>query len=699
MGHQQPLYLWFVLLGLVPILIHLLLRFRVRRVRWGPTYILERALERLKQEKRWLVWLLLASRVLVGVALGYAFARPFLQAHTDDATTGGAIHHVVLLDNSYSMAYTPGEITTDEEGRRLLTLLADRWPRGAPYSVYSLAGGIRPVAEKQSRGDGQGFREILSEVALRDGSVDLGEALETIHRRTGGQDTEVILVGDGQAANWSRQRGLEAAAHCSYLWIRPQAEPKVNLYLTHLALPGQVVLTGDLVRVNVRIQCSRNASEPVSGVCELALPGQGRQRKTATVLPGQFRDVAFDVRLHQPGLHYLKAELRLPDGLPWDNTITAAMEVCERITVGVFRSTEGRAFDRSFDYLDLAFPGADAGVVVVEGTDEDWQDLERFDAVLLDDPETIGGRRAAALLTYVRHGGGLIVGLGPHFRAEQLAQRDRPLLANAAFERRQMRPLSGTAFWSLDLSSFSAPVFAALDTHDADGPRGTKFYGYWSAAREEDGEPRTVLARLDNGAPWLLGRRLGFGRVLVMTSGLSGAWNSLPVRGAYVHMVHRLVAYTTGGRRAPMNVRRGEPILAYVPENTHTVMTGPLEAPASPETRPLAARVREGRPIAAYDGALAHNGLYELRTLGGGAPRKRFAAVYDDRQEGDVTCLDEEAARAIVDRFGWSVVRDEASLRTWIEERAGGRELYALVLAALAFLLFAESWLSWKVGS
>ena len=51
-----------------------------------------------------------------------------------------------------------------------------------------------------------------------------------------------------------------------------------------------------------------------------------------------------------------------------------------------------------------------------------------------------------------------------------------------------------------------------------------------------------VLARFDDGAPALLERRVGSGRVLLWTSSLDLAWNDLPLKPVFLPFVHRSCA-------------------------------------------------------------------------------------------------------------------------------------------------------------
>lgn len=698
MGYNQPLFLWFLLLGLIPIVIHFVMRLRVRRVRWGATYLLERAIARLEEQEKWKYYLLLAARTLVGLALAYAFARPFLPRSEGDQLASQNLHHVILVDNSYSMTYAPGGATSVfENGLQLLRAVVERWPRGETYSIYTLAGGLEAVVERQSTADGQKLAEQLGRLRMRDGAVDMARAVQEVRRRSASERLDLILLGDAQASNWDSARRTEASADTRALWLMPGPAAEPNLSLTALTVPGQTILKDDLVQLMVRVQCSRQARDPQPVTCELTLPGEGTQRKTATVLPGRFRDMPFDVRFREAGVHAVKVDLKTADGLPWDNTITASVLVRDRLRLGVCADAPARAFENAADFLSvIATAGTNAtGLTVAAIPEITPAAVVGFDAVALDNPLGLDGKRQATLEAYVRGGGGLLVFGGPNLTPSATPALTSPWPARFGATP-AVRPTSGINCWSIQLGTLAHPCFQALDTRDSDGLSGVKIFGYWPAELATGAE---ALARLDNGDLWLAGRQCGFGRVLMLTSGLSGSWNNLPVLGSYAHFLHRSLAYVTAGQEAPLNVRRGDEIVALGAAETVTILAGPLGGREETVNHVLATGVREGRPVKTYTGTLALNGLYALRTVTGGKTEERLVSVYDDRSEGEVAPLTAPDESRLVEQFGWRILRNTAEVRRYLAESGGGRETYVWLIALLLLLLFAESWLSWKVAT
>ena len=67
---------------------------------------------------------------------------------------------------------------------------------------------------------------------------------------------------------------------------------------------------------------------------------------------------------------------------------------------------------------------------------------------------------------------------------------------------------------------------------------GARFYSYRAVAPAKDAQ---ILARFDDGAPALVERRVGNGRVLMWTSSLDLQGNDLPLKSVFLPFVHRMV--------------------------------------------------------------------------------------------------------------------------------------------------------------
>src|SRR6185503_4097407 len=106
---------WFVAAGSalasIPIIIHILNRRRFKVIRWAAMEYLLQAMRKNRRRLKFEQWILLAMRCLLIFLMGLALARPLGCENNSIAALGGqrTALHVIVIDNSYSMAYESGD--------------------------------------------------------------------------------------------------------------------------------------------------------------------------------------------------------------------------------------------------------------------------------------------------------------------------------------------------------------------------------------------------------------------------------------------------------------------------------------------------------------------------------------------------------------------------------------------------------------
>src|SRR4051794_10672432 len=139
----------FVAAGLgamsVPIIIHILNRRRFKTVTWAAMEFLMRAMRKNRRRLEFEQWILLATRCLVVFLLGLALARPMGCEKSSFAHLAGRTGlNVIVLDNSYSMAYQadrPGAKTHLDQAKKIVDRLIEQMSSGGESVVLITAAG------------------------------------------------------------------------------------------------------------------------------------------------------------------------------------------------------------------------------------------------------------------------------------------------------------------------------------------------------------------------------------------------------------------------------------------------------------------------------------------------------------------------------------------------------------------------------
>ena len=116
----HPLLLWGLAIAAVPVLIHLINMMRHRRVEWAA---MEFLLISQKKHRTWVILkqlLLLLLRMLAIAAMALLVAQPLLNNRLSRIFGRVKTHHVILLDDSYSMSDRWDDTSAFQEAKKVI---------------------------------------------------------------------------------------------------------------------------------------------------------------------------------------------------------------------------------------------------------------------------------------------------------------------------------------------------------------------------------------------------------------------------------------------------------------------------------------------------------------------------------------------------------------------------------------------------
>ncbi len=214
-----------MLIAGLPVLIHLINMFRHRRMRLGGDGV---SACQPARDRTWVLLkqlLLLLMRVGAVAAVVLMLAKPYLPSRWGGVLDRRNIHHVVLLDDSYSMTDRWADTTAFDEAKATVERIAEDASRQARRQSFSLlrfsqAGGEDGDARPDVLDEpiGGGFLEQLggqlrklaaSETAV--GPLGALEAVERVFARDASEQRIVYLLTDFRARQWRNPAELVPA--------------------------------------------------------------------------------------------------------------------------------------------------------------------------------------------------------------------------------------------------------------------------------------------------------------------------------------------------------------------------------------------------------------------------------------------------------------------------------------------------------
>ena len=245
LNFAQPWMLWGLLALLIPVLIHLINRWRHQSRPWAAMEFLLQATREMRGRKQLRHYLILTVRTLAVTALVLALSRP--RSSSWLGSRGGRVDNVIIVfDRSASMEIRPeGEKNTLR--RAALEQLKDAMKQMSStrfFLLESVGGTLIEVSYPDALPG-------LSEVAASDTSADIPSLVEKSAQILGDNLTgkaELWIVSDMQASNWAPDSGRWALAQGAL-----QALPE-KPFVRVLAMKEQVSLNRSIHVAGARVK-------------------------------------------------------------------------------------------------------------------------------------------------------------------------------------------------------------------------------------------------------------------------------------------------------------------------------------------------------------------------------------------------------------------------------------------------------------
>jgi hypothetical protein len=618
MNFIAPLF-FVALAGLaIPVLIHLIQREKKQIMRFPSLMFVQRVPYKSIQRRRIHNWLLLMVRLTALALIILAFARPFFERQDLPTAGTGAREVVVLLDQSYSIGY------------------GDRWER-ARSAAYEAVNGLGASdrgsvvlfssgAEIALRSTATGERERLTAAVAAakptDGATRYAPALKvagSILAESPLPRREVVLISDFQRGGWRGEEGARLPAGSTVTPVMIGGNEELpNVSVTAVSFARSTFSNQERVAVTA-VVVNRNMRSLTGGQLALEIGGRPVQTQPLTVEASSSASVTFEpVTVASASM---RGTVRAGnDALPADNVFNFVLSPAEPVRVIVVdRGGTGSAalyLTRALAIGDA--PRFETTVRQPDAVSDD--DLRRASTVVLNDI-AVPGALARRLARFVEMGGGLLVALGP--RASWPQDVDiLPAAVQAPIDRTR-----GDAA-RIGALEYGHPVFEPFRAPRSGDFAAARIYGYRGV---EPSPMAQILARFDAGAPALLERRTGTGRVLLWTSSLDLAWSDFPLKPVFLPFVHRAVRHLSAyAEPAPWST-------------VGQVLDASFGAPAS---QPLGGVVitPSGRQVPVDDEGgevleLTEQGFYELRTKASEGAAAVVASNVDSA-ESDLTTMD-----------------------------------------------------------
>jgi aerotolerance regulator-like protein/VWA domain-containing protein/CARDB protein len=728
MAFLNPLLLFGAGAISVPIIIHLLTKRKIKRVVWAAMQFLQTSVQRNQRRINLEDLILLALRCLLLLMLALALARPAFRRASAAFFGKGSETAVIAIDNSYSMSATDGVTSRFDKAKKAAEQIIDAMPTGSSAAVLFASDTVRRAIPEPTF-DFNLARKIIRDGALSDHATDhrpaLRESLDILGRHAGSRKT-IYLVTDNQALGWRQLGEIRRMLDAAKLEVKTRlvivGDPEErNLGVSDLRLASALAPANQSVRFEVEV--TNYGREDAANV-QVGISVDGEQPSDEAAIESipaaTSKAVSLFVRFREPGGHSVTAKIA-HDHLPADDERTVAVRAIKEINVLLVDGDPGaEARESEVFFLEHALtpvpPAEKANYFIKTKTispgELEAEKLSDFEAVVLANVIDVSDTTLTSLDRYLRRGGGLIVFPGAKINAnfynEKMAKQSGFLpatfgsahgnaddqenffhLQDKGYDHPIVSPWKDPAAGTLATAHFYRafelkPVAAVYDRRGGEAASHDR-RSQTAATDNVGGEPQVVV-RYSDGAPAVIERTWGFGRVVQFGSTASTKWNDLPVRPVFVPLVHRTLGAIVNREDERLNVRVGTPF-EFACDYELTGKDATITRPGGTKAGNVQRRVTavNGVPILKFDETDVA-GAYDVSF---GAEASTASAIKFAAQPDPAESKLEELHQAEIDSLAPAVsaIRWTPGMNlveTFEKERSGSEIWLALALCALA---------------
>ena len=662
-----------VFLGLaaiaVPILVHLIQKERSTLIQFPSLMFVRRIPYQSVRRRKLRHWFLLSLRIAAIALIVLAFARPFFSqgAMAVAAAGGGSREIVVLLDNSASMGYGDHWQRAQDAARDAVGSL------GVTDRASLVLFGRNADEQLRSASDRDRFEAAVGAARVSSNGTRYGPALklaESILERSNLPRREVILISDMQRTGWTGSEDVRFAENVQLQLVPITSDDTANVSVPSITF-GRAEFSGQ-ERITLTAGVTSRGQAASNVPVTLEVDGRVVETQNVSIAANSSASVQFQpfTLASTTARGVVKAGT---DALQADNAFHFVLAPSRPVSVLVV--DQGDDPLATF-YLTRALAVGTTPAFQVETMPPVRvapASIERRSIVVLNNTPIPPGVGMAGLRTFVEQGGGLLVVAGERTAWPSNDTSLMPGQIGGLMDR-----MSGQA-GTIGFRDYSHPIFEVFKAPRSGDFTTADIYRYRSL---QTGPEDRILARYDDGAVAMAERRVGTGRVIVVTTSLDDSWNTLAKRPIYLPVVHQTMRYLA--RYEPpsewRSVGQVVDLSALLQERVDRVVV----APSSEQTK-----------LTADNGMLelGEQGIYEIRSAGSNEPLPIAANL--DPAEADLTQLDTtELSAAVTGRAaGEQVVQPAAAEITPLESERQQNLWWYLLVAGL-MILAAEMALS-----
>ncbi len=558
----------FVLFGLaaaaIPILLHVFNLRKLQTIEFSTLSFLKELQKTKIRRLKLRQLLLLFLRILLVILIVLAFSRP-----TSKGSLSGSLAEqakttaVILFDDSQSMTASDEKGELLQQAKNSTTSIINLLKDGDEVFLVKLSD-VPSDGTKEIPSSRRNFPEIRSTLKdIKPSSIHrtIEDALRfasSLLASSNNFNKEVYVISDFQSGSLESKLSASKAAErlfaaTTQFFLVPLGKHELqNVAIESIEIPNTIFEVHKPFVVKAKL-VNHATSDVQNHVVSIYQDGIRVAQKGVDIRSGQSVETDFTLVPKHTG--FLEGTIELEDDdLEFDNRRFFTVHIPEENRVLLI----GNSSDLTYLRLALSTRLSDtsASLKMTESALDRLSTslLSNIDVIVLSDPPELTSGQTSILKTYLQNGGGILIFPGAHttVNAFNMSIAAALGLSTIAAVDSQFGTSQGTGlsveFEKVDLRH---PLFAGMFEKDE-----TKQSAGTLHSQRILESPRVLISlrfiptphsktviTLSNGYPFLIDERIDNGRALMFSVAANTKWSDLPLKGLFVPLIHRSLAY------------------------------------------------------------------------------------------------------------------------------------------------------------
>lgn len=375
---KHPEILYFLFLLVIPILVHLFQLRRFKKEYFTNVHFLKELAIQTRKSSKLKKWLLLITRLFLLACLIIAFAQPFFQAKDSKGITNEMF---IVLDNSFSMQAKgkQGELM-----KRAVQELLENAPENQTFSLITNSETFWNTDIKSIQKELQNLKYSASPFAL-------DNLMAKIKSRKSPYNKDVVVITDAVGLEAKQLKSIDSTFNTYF--IIPKAEQKNNVSIDSVYINQTL---DNFYEIGVKLSSyGKNENDiPIALYNDKKLVA-----KTIVKFEGKEKSINFTIPKEDFNGHASIED----NTLQYDNQLFFSISKPIKTNVISIGQAEKSTFLRKI-YTDKEFIYSNFDIKAL-----DYNQLEKQDAIVLNEIQEIPQALQTTLKSFVEKGGNLIV--------------------------------------------------------------------------------------------------------------------------------------------------------------------------------------------------------------------------------------------------------------------------------------------------